>query len=237
MVRALQRSILGRNPGASRLSISRQRTPRRPRSIASVRPTGPPPTIRTSVSTGVSPQSQRVPHYPCGLPEFARPKRKSPGRCPGQVEIVSRGGVSARMPIPTRSPRAKVPIAGCAACRYRNAGMNYRRLAAQGEYDAWTHNNSSWPGARGPRPPRRPVPAGRARRHGVSCRHRVRRHVFAQRRMRQRQPPGEVRNDRGGMQRGGAGDARFASLAGDIDAQAERVAQARPPTGARCRRA
>src|ERR1043165_1309623 len=51
MERALQRSILGRNCGALFRSIRVQRTPRLPRSYASVRPTGPAPTIRTSVST------------------------------------------------------------------------------------------------------------------------------------------------------------------------------------------
>ena len=49
IVRALQRSILGRNSGAAFCSTSMQRTPRRPRSTASVSPTGPPPTINTSV--------------------------------------------------------------------------------------------------------------------------------------------------------------------------------------------
>src|SRR5256885_7838588 len=47
MLRALQRSILGRNCGASFCSIKTQRIPRRPRSSASVRPTGPAPTMRT----------------------------------------------------------------------------------------------------------------------------------------------------------------------------------------------
>src|ERR1700739_2272765 len=50
MVRALQRSIFGRNCGASFCSIMVQRTPRFPRSIAMVRPVGPAPTMRTSVS-------------------------------------------------------------------------------------------------------------------------------------------------------------------------------------------
>src|SRR2546425_6503083 len=50
IVRALQRSILGRNCGASLRSISVQRTPFWPRSMASVSPTGPAPTIKTSVS-------------------------------------------------------------------------------------------------------------------------------------------------------------------------------------------
>src|SRR6185437_7273522 len=50
MVRALQRSILGRNCGDSFCSIRIQRTPRRPRSMASVKPTGPAPTIMTWVS-------------------------------------------------------------------------------------------------------------------------------------------------------------------------------------------
>src|SRR3569832_2815803 len=50
MVRALQRSILGRNAGASLRSISVQRMPRLPRSMASVSPTGPAPTMTTSES-------------------------------------------------------------------------------------------------------------------------------------------------------------------------------------------
>src|SRR5580704_4818236 len=49
MVRALARSILGRKAGASFCSMMVQRTPRRPRSMAKVRPVGPAPTIRTSV--------------------------------------------------------------------------------------------------------------------------------------------------------------------------------------------
>src|ERR1700752_2504153 len=50
MVRALMRSIFGRNAGASFCSISVQRTPRRPRSMASVKPVGPAPTMSTSRS-------------------------------------------------------------------------------------------------------------------------------------------------------------------------------------------
>src|SRR5262245_52380328 len=49
IVRALQRSILGRNSGAAFCSTSRQPTPRCPRSTASVSPTGPAPTTTTSV--------------------------------------------------------------------------------------------------------------------------------------------------------------------------------------------
>src|SRR4029079_16034553 len=49
IVRALQRSILGRNSGAALCSTRVQRTPRSPRSTASVSPTGPAPTTRTSV--------------------------------------------------------------------------------------------------------------------------------------------------------------------------------------------
>src|SRR5258708_6589532 len=52
MVRALQRSILGRNCGASFCSIRVQLMPRRPSATASVRPTGPAPAIRTWVSKG-----------------------------------------------------------------------------------------------------------------------------------------------------------------------------------------
>src|SRR5688572_5407784 len=51
MVRPLQRSILGRWLALALRSISVQRTPRRPRSRASVSPTGPAPTISTWVST------------------------------------------------------------------------------------------------------------------------------------------------------------------------------------------
>src|SRR6516225_5907280 len=50
MVRALQRSIFGRNWGASFCSITIARTPRRPRSMASVKPVGPAPTMRTCAS-------------------------------------------------------------------------------------------------------------------------------------------------------------------------------------------
>src|ERR1044072_6261720 len=50
MVRALMRSIFGRNAGLSFRSINVHLTPRWPRSMASVRPTGPAPTIRTWVS-------------------------------------------------------------------------------------------------------------------------------------------------------------------------------------------
>src|SRR5687768_15060199 len=46
MVRALHRSIFGRNCGASFCSIKVQGMPRRPRSTAKVRPVGPAPTIR-----------------------------------------------------------------------------------------------------------------------------------------------------------------------------------------------
>src|SRR5207302_956772 len=50
MLRALTRSIFGKNCGASFCSTSMQRTPRRPRSTASVNPVGPPPAMRTWVS-------------------------------------------------------------------------------------------------------------------------------------------------------------------------------------------
>ena len=50
IVRALQRSIFGSRPCAGRLSTSSHRTPCLPSSIASVSPTGPPPTMITSVS-------------------------------------------------------------------------------------------------------------------------------------------------------------------------------------------
>src|ERR1044072_4784281 len=53
MVRALQRSILGRNCGASFCSIRTQATPRRPSAMASVSPTGPAPTMRTWVFDGM----------------------------------------------------------------------------------------------------------------------------------------------------------------------------------------
>src|SRR6185436_16166623 len=59
MVRALQRSIFGRNCGASLRSTSVQRTPLCPRSTASVRPTGPAPTTSTSVSSTAD-YNQRV---------------------------------------------------------------------------------------------------------------------------------------------------------------------------------
>ena len=50
-VRTMQRSIFGHMCGAVFCSIRVQRMPRRPRSMASVRPTGPAPTISTRVST------------------------------------------------------------------------------------------------------------------------------------------------------------------------------------------
>src|SRR5437764_6393767 len=50
MLRALTRSIFGKNCGASFCSTSMQRTLRRPRSTASVNPVGPPPPMRTWVS-------------------------------------------------------------------------------------------------------------------------------------------------------------------------------------------
>src|SRR4051812_47102185 len=55
MVRALQRSILGRKAGASLISSRTQPMPRLPRSTASVSPTGPAPTITTCVSAMTSP--------------------------------------------------------------------------------------------------------------------------------------------------------------------------------------
>jgi hypothetical protein len=51
MVRALQRSIFGRNCGAGFFSTSVQRTPAWPSAMARVSPTGPAPTTSTSVST------------------------------------------------------------------------------------------------------------------------------------------------------------------------------------------
>src|SRR5687768_1416947 len=60
MVRALQRSIFGRNCGAALRSISVQRTPFWPRSMASVSPTGPAPTMRTSVSYKRADYNQRM---------------------------------------------------------------------------------------------------------------------------------------------------------------------------------
>src|SRR5262249_21759617 len=50
MVRALQRSIFGRNWGASFCSITMARTPRSRRSMARVKPVGPAPTMRTCAS-------------------------------------------------------------------------------------------------------------------------------------------------------------------------------------------
>src|SRR5580658_378283 len=50
IVRALTRSIFGKNAGRSFCSMSMQRTPRWPRSVASVSPVGPAPTIKTSLS-------------------------------------------------------------------------------------------------------------------------------------------------------------------------------------------
>src|SRR5215211_7443130 len=64
IVRALQRSILGRNWGVSFRSMSSQRMPLRPRSMASVKPTGPAPTMMTCVSNS-RPRSQR--EHPLGI--------------------------------------------------------------------------------------------------------------------------------------------------------------------------
>src|SRR5271155_4970972 len=55
MVRALTRSIFGRNAGLAFCSISVAWTPRRPRSMARVSPVGPAPTIRTSQSISSRP--------------------------------------------------------------------------------------------------------------------------------------------------------------------------------------
>src|SRR6267378_3786575 len=56
MVRAFERSIFGYGSVVGLRSISRQRTPRRPRSMASVRPTGPAPaTITSYAGNGVPP--------------------------------------------------------------------------------------------------------------------------------------------------------------------------------------
>src|SRR4029077_7304636 len=59
MVRALMRSIFGSNAGRAFCSIKMQRTPRLPRSMASVSPVGPPPTIRTSLSIAHRSQNRR----------------------------------------------------------------------------------------------------------------------------------------------------------------------------------
>src|SRR5580704_7308814 len=59
MVRALMRSIFGRNAGCAFCSIRVQRTPRLPRSMASVSPVGPAPTIRTSLSIALYSKNRR----------------------------------------------------------------------------------------------------------------------------------------------------------------------------------
>ena len=59
---------------------------------------------------------------------------------------------------------------------------------------------------------------------------RLRGHVGAKRAVRQRQAPGDIGNDASDVQRGGAGDARLAGLAGNVDAHAEPFAQ---PAGLR----
>src|SRR5215470_3707907 len=59
MERAFTRSILGRKAGCSFCSTKVQRTPRLPRSIASVRPVGPAPTIKTSLSIGFTQRIRR----------------------------------------------------------------------------------------------------------------------------------------------------------------------------------
>src|SRR5258708_447033 len=55
MVRALQRSIFGHGPAVFSRSTSTGRRPRRARSRARVRPTGPAPTMHTSNSKAIRP--------------------------------------------------------------------------------------------------------------------------------------------------------------------------------------
>src|ERR1700733_1631246 len=59
MLRALMRSIFGRNAGCGFCSMRVHRTPRLPRSMASVRPVGPAPTIKTSLSIAPHGQAMR----------------------------------------------------------------------------------------------------------------------------------------------------------------------------------
>ena len=81
-------------------------------------------------------------------------------------------------------------------------------------------------GARGLRRPRCRGPAGRGCRRGLwRSESAARSTSSASADMRQRQPPGDIGDDGGDMQRRRAGDARFAGLAGNIHAHAEAVAQ------------
>ena len=85
IVRGLQRSIFGYPSGASFFSISVQRTPRLPRSMASVSPTGPAPTMSTCVSI----------HILCG--RWFCGKRQSPNNdtaLPEQIFALSCAGMS-----------------------------------------------------------------------------------------------------------------------------------------------
>src|SRR5665213_3775507 len=59
----------------------------------------------------------------------------------------------------------------------------------------------------------------------VRGRDRLRGDVLGEREVRECEPPGDIGNDGGGVQRGRASDTGFAGLAGDIDAHAEAVAQ------------
>src|SRR5437660_12045908 len=87
MVRALHRSIFGRRAGAGFFSISRQRTPRRPRSTASVSPTGPAPTMRTCVSIGfLVPATGRGLHRAQGFYRIRRAREIRPLAFPNPSE-------------------------------------------------------------------------------------------------------------------------------------------------------
>src|SRR4051812_16493375 len=107
MERALQRSILGHMCGALFCSTSAQRMPRRPRSSASVRPTGPAPMIRTSVSISVHDRdrSERL---------FLGPLDMRPDRLLGLVDPAVRLGLldhGAEIALPRGVARDLRPLA------------------------------------------------------------------------------------------------------------------------------
>src|SRR4051812_41755893 len=108
MVRPLQRSILGKRLCVWLRSTSVHRTPRRPRSSARVRPTGPAPTMSTSV------ESTDIPIIDYGQPDApaVRPERQVEARVRGDfvgsglVEGLSNGW-------PQRDPSASDTLGTC----------------------------------------------------------------------------------------------------------------------------
>src|SRR5262245_43870240 len=102
MVRALHRSIFGRNSGAGFCSIRVHRTHLKPSAIARVSPTGPAPTTRTSVSMRErSFHGTAVVRTSCALaPVFPRPleRKRTAGLQHGGNFAASQGGDLAKRP-------------------------------------------------------------------------------------------------------------------------------------------